>query len=97
MRDLFIFLLLAFLTACSSQKASELQLAPVEFSIAKPSQWQMGNGVTVLFLENNELPLVEAELYLPVGTLHVDSPGLLDALISQMRSGGIRSLTPTAA
>jgi predicted Zn-dependent peptidase len=98
MRTLLFVSAMLLLSSCSVRDnalhPSAVELPPVQFVIPRPVEWRLSNGMTVLFLENRELPLMEAELFLPIGSLHIEQPGLLEALISQMRNGGVQGLSP---
>ncbi len=66
------------------------ELQAVAFTPEQPAEWSLPNGLTVLFLRDEELPLVRGVLYLKGGTLweDEDNQGLIGALGSQMRQGG---------
>ncbi len=55
-----------------------------------PERWTLPNGLTVVFLEDNELPLVSGTLYLRGGSLWEgeDEVGAVGCMGDQMRSGG---------
>ena len=61
-----------------------------EFVPQTPEVWQLDNGLTVMFLEDRELPLVSAAFLLKGGSLweSADLPGAAGALGSEMRDGG---------
>lgn len=86
---LFLFFIFAFIS-CSGHRINPDQ----PFSPKVPEEWEMPNGVRVLFLENRELPLVEGVLYIPGGGLWDKKLGTSAAMGSMMRGGGARNLSP---
>ncbi len=69
--------------------------AAVAYSPKAPEQWCMPNGITVMVLEDRELPLVQGALFVRSGSLWepVSLPGVVGAMGGQMRQGGAGSLT----
>jgi zinc protease len=67
----------------------------VEYDPQQPEVWKLPNGLTVLFIEDTELPLVSGTLYMRGGTWweDLDVLGTSDAMGSQMRSGGAGKLS----
>lgn len=61
-----------------------------------PQRWTLPNGLQVLFLENDELPLVSGTLFLKFGTLWENParPGAMSMMGDQMRAGGAGSRSP---
>lgn len=80
---------------CASNIAPELRLpetasARPSAPVVTPVRWQLDNGLTVLYLQDPELPMMRGTLYLRTGTLWDNSPavGSLIALGEEMRNGG---------
>jgi zinc protease len=69
----------------SSDEAAVANFRPVE-----PVQWKLPNGLTVMHLEDRELPLVSGRLFLRGGALWSpeDRIGVATAMGDQMRQGG---------
>lgn len=68
----------------------------VEIRREKEERWTLSNGLTVLFIPDNELPLVSGALYIPGGDLW-EKPGeigVVSTMGSLMRSGGTKELSP---
>lgn len=65
----------------------------VNYQPITPIEWKMSNGLTVVFQEDNELPIIRGSLLIPGGTLwEYDSKvGLVAAMGQQMRQGGAGS------
>ncbi|NDC37685.1 MAG: insulinase family protein, partial [Proteobacteria bacterium] len=70
------------------QSADERRVAT--FRPTTPQRWTLPNGLTVLFLQDDELPLVSGVLYLRSGALWepVTPVGAAGALGELMREGG---------
>jgi zinc protease len=77
-----------------AQLTKEIPQLP-EFPI---EEFELQNGLHVLFREDRELPLVDVRLYIPGGSLWEDPmlPGVFSAMGDQMREGGSGSLSPDA-
>lgn len=98
-----IFLVLAILLATSgcslaSHEATLLETLPepVVFQPPLPEEWELPNGIRVLFLKDDELPVIRGTLYFRAGTLWENDlkPGVFSALGTQLRLGGTESLDP---
>jgi len=94
MRTLLLSILTISLVACSASIPSsfeELTSRAVEFTPPKAMEWQLENGLNVVFLQDDELPVVEGTLYVPGGGLYdpQDLPGLASFVGSQMREGAV--------
>lgn len=70
------------------QSADELRVS--SFRATTPQRWTLPNGLTVMFLQDDELPLVSGTLYLRGGALWEpqQSVGLAGALGELLREGG---------
>ena len=66
-----------------------------QFSPVVPEEWKLSNGLTVLYLKDDELPLVRGRLFIRGGSLWgPDSPrGAVGAMGDQMRQGGAAGLS----
>ncbi|HXU32247.1 MAG TPA: pitrilysin family protein [Thermoanaerobaculia bacterium] len=74
-----------------AEKASELRFPPLrEFTSPEPQRVVLENGLTVLLLEDHELPLVEATALIRTGSLYepADKVGLADLTGRVLRTGG---------
>lgn len=96
---LIIILPIFALLGCSAKSKFD-PLNPTESAIAfdaiKPQEWQLPNGMTVLYLPNNELPIVYGSLYLPGGSYWQSTGklGTISAMGSQLYEGGTLKHTP---
>lgn len=72
--------------------------APSSFAPAVPEEWGLANGLRVLFLRDDELPLFRVSLYLPGGALWdpADQRGASGAMGDLLRQGGAGELEPDA-
>lgn len=64
------------------------------FKPVEPVRWQLPNGLTVLYLEDNELPIAKGKLFLRGGSLWVNQDRLaaISAMGDQLRQGGAGKL-----
>lgn len=91
-------------TACAVDRFSVEAPSPeriaevTQFSPVDPKEWSLPNGLTVLYLKDDELPLVRGKLFLRGGSLWgPDSPrGAVGAMGDQMRQGGAGALSADA-
>lgn len=96
--------LLIFFSGCfgtsipNGLSPGSMAVRTVKFHPLKPQSFVLPNGLQVLFLPDNELPLVSASLYIKGGTLWdpPDKLGLIGAMGSQLREGGTQSLSADA-
>ena len=60
-----------------------------------PERWKLSNGLEIVFLKNDELPLLQGTLYFRRGSLSLPqiSPGIVAATGSQIRLGGAGDYT----
>lgn len=84
--------------AVNGAKRADEQSSRAQVQSFRPpaaEEWQLPNGLTVLFLEDQELPLVQGTLYLRGGTLleGPDETGELAALGYMLRQGGAGTLS----
>ena len=65
------------------------------FKPVVPEVWKLANGLEVIYLPDDELPLVRGRLYIRGGSLWTPSApnGAVAAMGEQMRSGGAASLS----
>ena len=93
-----LFISLLGLTSCSgvANRPEEISLPELKFEIPNPEIWSLENGLTVMFLRDEELPLIQGSLYFPGGSYFepADSVGLASATGSLMREGGTAKFTP---
>lgn len=99
---LSFLLLTASISGCARQSLSKLsnlpnaQISSSGYQPIQPVVWNLSNGLTILFLEDNELPLIQGSLYVKGGSLW-ESPekiGSTVAMGSQLREGGAGDLEP---
>lgn len=78
-----------------SSPAIPAEPKPVGYRPVMPDRWTLPNGLTVLFLPDDELPLVRATLYLRGGSLFEKSSetGVVAAMGDQLREGGAGALS----
>lgn len=92
--------LVSALNACSrtgesiNARTSEAMKEEASFRPIKPESWQLSNGLTVLFLKDDELPVIRGRLFLRGGELwnNAHAPaGIVSAMGTEMRQGGAGS------
>lgn len=94
---LLIFSVLFFTIGCSSKVDSLKDLSYLkEVEIPKPEEFFLSNGIKVFYIQDKEVPLVSASLYMPGGTLSWNefSKATLEAVAELTRAGGTKSMTP---
>jgi len=98
-RICLLFVLFLVSTNCGLQRRrhpitlaeiSHAEAVATSWSQVAPERWSLSNGLTVLFLEDRELPLVSGTLYIKSGSLWepADAGGLVSAMGTLMRQGG---------
>ena len=88
---IFVMLVLALLSSCSSNIAKsplDIRQTRINFELPQVETWTMENGIEVYFYQNDELPLVQGGMYFRGGSLNADIAGLAGATASQLRQGG---------
>ena len=99
LRVLISILLISFLGACSPKlpaRPDDVLQGDVVFTPPAIQKWTEPNGLDVILLEDHQLPLVEGDIYFPIGSL-MENPkrrGVIDALMSQLRAGGAETISP---
>lgn len=96
------FLVLFSLSLCSCTQPSiptrpeAIKLSESSFNIPQIDRFTTANGLEVYLIEDHELPLLSGEFYFKFGGLTEGSlpKGQIDALMSQLRAGGIAGSTP---
>ncbi|PEN05787.1 peptidase M16 [Longimonas halophila] len=81
----------------SEYDATELTYPELrDFQVPEPERVELDNGMTILLLQDNELPLVNATARIAGGSVYdpADKVGLASVAGQVMRSGGTESLTP---
>ncbi|MBX7138671.1 MAG: insulinase family protein [Oligoflexia bacterium] len=70
----------------------------LSFTPRTPEEWRLPNGLTVLWIEDQELPLVSGSLFLKGGSLWEPAaePGVVSAMGDLMRDGGAGNLDADA-
>ena len=96
---IFLSLLAIFSFGCSGSipaRPEALKVGQPQFSPPAIAHWVENNGLEVYLLEDHELPLLAGDFYFKFGSLtEGDSPkGQVEALMSQLRAGGIAGSTP---
>ncbi|HEV7670059.1 MAG TPA: pitrilysin family protein [Thermoanaerobaculia bacterium] len=79
-----------------ADKASELRFPPLrETTAPTPQRVVLDNGLTVLLLEDHELPLVDATAFIRIGSLYepADKVGLAELTGRVLRTGGTQRQT----
>ncbi|MCB0329400.1 MAG: insulinase family protein [Bdellovibrionales bacterium] len=104
-RALFLILFVACLPACSSIKYPEeaarfVNGEPQAVEIVRPDaeRWTLPNGLQVLYVKDDELPIVSGTLFVPGGTFNETNHqlGVVSAMGAMMRIGGTKKLSPEA-
>ena len=98
---LLIISITSFLLISACAKQPRIFKAPettedLSFTPVKPLEWQMPNGLKVVYVEDKELPIVRGALYIPRGTLW-EKPSeydLVSAMGYLLRQGGTENLEP---
>ncbi len=74
----------------------KLQFPRLRFDAPQPVKFQLSNGVTVFFLQDHTLPVVDVFIDLKGGYVYFDRAhyAAAAALLPMMRNGGTRSMTP---
>ena len=77
-----------------SSRADEVK----QFTPVKPERWTLPNGLTVVYLRDSELPLVQGQLMIRGGSLWADRYplGTTSAMGEVMRTGGAGALSADA-
>lgn len=92
-------LVISFIFSCSTRPRVLTELpSPVAASPVSPETWHLPNGLTVFFVQDPELPLVQGTLYMKGGELWEPEgmKGVVAAMGGQMRSGGAGKLSADA-
>lgn len=73
-----------------------LRYPPLEFDPLEPERFELSNGVTVFFLRDRALPVVDLFVDLKGGYIHFDREffAAASALPSMLRNGGTASFSP---
>lgn len=89
--------LVAVSAGAQVERVEELEFPPLpEFQVPEPTRVELDNGMVVMLLEDDELPLVEAIAMVRTGSRlePADKIGLASLTGSVLRSGGTASLAP---
>jgi len=72
-----------------------LTYPPLAFEVPRAERFQLRNGITVYYLRDTEVPLVNLQIYVKAGSLRDPEgrEGLADLTAAVMRTGGIRGMT----
>ncbi len=94
-----LFVVALILSACSSNKLPDFVTNPqeaVKYDPPKADRWYLSNGIEVVFIPNEEIPVIEGTLYIPQGSLGLPeySAAVLGAAGVQMRAGGAGNWGP---
>lgn len=78
------------------QRVLELEFPPIRFEPPVPDRFELSNGVTVFFLRDPALPMVDVFLDVKGGYLYEprENYATAAALLPMMRNGGTTALTP---
>ena len=98
-----IALSVVMLTSCSFRSShqrfyedfTERLPAPVRIEYPEPEEWELSNGLKVLFVRDDELPIVSGALFLRGGLFHAPEGEYraLDAMGEMLRFGGTKKLS----
>ncbi len=95
-RIVFLCLLCGTVAACSVQKSiPTFHAEPVSYQPPRPQIFTLPNGLTVMFLNDPELPLLNGALFTAGGTLSETAQKslTLGAMGGQLRAGGAGNLS----
>lgn len=90
---LIVLILICFSAGCVSHRTHLPMPAadgdPITYDPPEPERWNV-DGIEVIYLENNELPFINATLYFRHGSLNVPDldPAAVSVAGQQMRAGG---------
>lgn len=95
---------MVFFSACASVREAISPPLPTradevaQFKPVEPERWTLSNGLTVIFLQDNELPVVRGRLFIRAGSLWAERfpVGTTSAMGDAMRSGGAGELSADA-
>lgn len=103
MRPKFLFPFFAFLTLLSPHLSQAFdptadrisKTSPVQLAYPAVEMQTLPNGMTVYFLENHELPLIQMQAFIRGGSIQVpsDQIGLASIVSTVLRSGGTQKLS----
>jgi zinc protease len=100
--NIILFYLCLSVFICGSNALAKApavkETAPLKIQVPVFSAKTLSCGMKVLFLKNDEMPLVQANLYLQGGSAAdpMDREGLADLVAGALRNGGAGSLSPEA-
>lgn len=94
-RYILLFVIIIFSGALFAQKHPRELTAPkpISFTPVKPAEFTLSNGITVFFLENKELPLLNFSALIKAGSIYEPKNGLGAVMGSAMRTGGTKKMT----
>lgn len=83
--------------ALGIKNGREIVSPQLNFQPKKPSEWQLSNGLRVMFEPDKIVPMVRGTLYVPGGSVFepAELAGLAGATGQQMREGGIEWMPPS--
>ena len=98
---LVLFALVSCTPSFTPQVAEHfLNTDPEPVEIKKPTiqRWKLANGLQVLFLPDDELPIASGAVVMPGGTFweSAHKPGVVSTMGGMMRNGGTKSTPPAA-
>lgn len=97
-----LVVVLAVLSACAQRSGSPSQLAlgleGVKYEPTQPISWELPNGLTILYSQDSELPLVQGAIFVKGGGIWEPPhrPALAAVLGDQMRQGGAGAYSANA-
>lgn len=99
---LAVAVLLLALSSCTQLARTSTQLTQgldgVKYEPTQPISWELPNGLTILYSQDAELPLVQGAVFVRGGGIWEppDRPGIAAVLGDQMRQGGAATLNADA-
>ena len=83
-------------TADFSPRPEQTVRSEVDFSVKKPSEFELPNGMKVMFIHDDELPFVKGKLFFRGGSLFESEKetGISAAVGEELRDGGVRGILP---
>jgi zinc protease len=98
MKNILIIITVLFISCSSNRLNYEMPKQAeqeIKYNPPEADSWMLSNGIKVIFLQDDELPLLRATLYTRAGTLHLPEKDLViaSALGSLMKNAGAGTLS----
>jgi zinc protease len=93
---LYSILIVAIVLSVYAENPRDMKFPPLKFVPPSPIRFQTDQGLTVFFLEDNELPVVTVDVFFHGGKVYdpADKAGLSEITARLVRSGGAGQRSP---